>query len=122
MDIIVSGRHVSITEEMKSYVGAKIQPMLEGKPLKITGVRAVLNVEKNRFIAEVIVRVKNHEFESDVESFDMFESIDAVTEKLEKQITRYVDKAQDHHKRSKATPVVDEAIEELDAELAIYDE
>lgn len=124
MDVIISGRHVSVSEKIKDYVGAKIDAVLEGKPLKVSSARVILGLEKTRYSVEIIVRIKNSEFESIVESFDLFESIDAAAEKIEKQVKKYVDKAQDHHKRpsSKAISTADEDLEEIDAELAVYDE
>lgn len=98
MEIIVSGRHVTVSDEMKEYVKQKLDAVLEGRPLKISSVRVILDVQKNRHKAEVIVHIKHHNLEADAETYDMYESIDAMVEKIEVQIFRYLDKVQDHHK------------------------
>lgn len=124
MDVIISARHNSVSGKVKEYIGAKIDALLEGKPLKVSSTRVILDLEKKRHIAEIIVRIKHNEFESVVESEDLYESIDLASEKIDKQMKRYIDKSQDHHKRPspKAIKSVNKNIEEIDAELAIFDE
>lgn len=97
MSIIISGRHVSVSEEMKSYTESKIQPFLHDR-YKISSVRVILEIEKNRHKAEIIVHAKNCEFEADCETLDMYESIDLAVAKVGKQISKHFDKKQDHHK------------------------
>ena len=98
MTIIVSGRHVDVTDSMKEYAESKLNSILEDKH-KISSARIVLNLEKTRHLAEVIVHGKGLDIEADSESYDMYESIDAVMKKIERQLERYFDKKQDHHKR-----------------------
>ena len=106
MSIIVSGRHVEVTESMKEYAESKLNAILEDKH-KISSARIVLNLEKARHLAEVIVHGKGLNIEADSESYDMYESIDTVMGKIERQIDRYFDKKQDHHKTGHgATSVV----------------
>ncbi len=106
MSIIVSGRHVEVTESMKEYAESKLSAILEDKH-KISSARIVLNLEKDRHFAEVIVHGKGLNIEADSESYDMHESIDTVMGKIERQIDRYFDKKQDHHKTGhRAAPAV----------------
>lgn len=115
MDIIVSGRHVTVSDEMKEYVKQKLETILDGRPLKITTVRVILDIQKNRHKAEVIVHIKHHDLEADAETYDMYESIDAMVEKIEVQILRYLDKAQDHHKAGRtARKIPKDEIPEFD--------
>ena len=88
---------------------------------KISSARIVLNLEKTRHLAEVIVHGKGLDIEADSESYDMYESIDAAMGKIERQLERYFDKKQDHHKggiRSLPT-IIDDDDEDEDFE---YDE
>ena len=119
MSIIVSGRHVEVTDSMKEYAENKLNSILEDKH-KISSARVVLNLEKTRHIAEVIVHGKGLNIEADSESYDMYESIDTVMGKIERQIERYFDKKQDHHKggiRSLSTVIDDDGDEDFE-----YDE
>lgn len=97
MEVVISGRHFTVTSEMKEYIEAKIRDMVEGRPLKVSSVRVVLELEKTRHKAEVIINIKHHVIEADVETYDMYESVDKALAKAETQVRRYLDKVQDHH-------------------------
>lgn len=105
MEIIVSGRHLSVTEAVKNYAKEKLEAILSPYH-KIGNVRIVLDVQKTRCKAEVIVHGKNLDVEADAESYDMHESIDAAVAKIDHQISKYFDKIQDHHKQAKHTEKV----------------
>lgn len=108
MTIMVSGRHVSVTDEMKEYAEGKLKAILEDKH-KITNVKIVLDLQKTRHKAEIIVHGKNLNIEADSESYDMYESIDNAMNKIDRQISKYFDKKQDHHKAAHVNiPVVNE--------------
>ena len=100
MEIIVSGRHLSVTEAVKNYAKEKLEAILAPYH-KIGNVRIVLDVQKTRCKAEVIVHGKNLDVEADAESYDMLESIDAAIAKIDHQVSKYFDKIQDHHKQAK---------------------
>ena len=97
MTIMVSGRHVSVTDAMKEHAESKLKAILEGRH-KITRANIVLDLQKTRHKAEVIVHGKNLNIEASNESYDMYESIDVAMGKIERQISRYFDKKQNHHK------------------------
>lgn len=105
MTIMVSGRHVSVTDEMKDYAESKLKAILEDKH-KITNVKIVLDLQKTRHKAEIIVHGKNLNIEADSESYDMYESIDDALGKIDRQISKYFDKKQDHHKTQRELPVL----------------
>ena len=114
MSIIVSGRHVDVTEAMKEYAENKLGAVLEDKH-KISSARIVLNLEKSRHIVEIIVHGKGMHIEAGAESYDMYESIDEAVSKVERQIEKHFDKKQDHHKSSHASiPVPDEEEDIID--------
>jgi len=114
MTIMVSGRHVSVTDAMKDYAESKLIAVLEDRH-KITNAKIVLDLQKTRHKAEIIVHGKNLNVEADSESYDMYESIDHAIGKIDRQISRYFDKKQDHHKAGHAPmPIVDKDDEEND--------
>ena len=111
MSVIVSIRNGNISDTLKLYAENKAEAIVSGYP-KITSVRVILDCQKSRYIAEILVRGKNLNIEADYESFDMYDSIDAVIEKTKTQLRRHLDKVQDHYKPSKLTPIVKEKTEE----------
>lgn len=100
--IIISGRHLTVTEAMKQHVEDKLNPVIESAPnLKISSVRVVLELEKTRCKAEIIVNMKHHDMEAVSETYDMYQSIDMSVEKIDSQIRKLQDKVHDHHRGCK---------------------
>lgn len=118
MEIIVSGRHLEVEKETKKYVEEKLASALDFKSLKITSARVILDMQKNRFKAEIIVNMKQLSVEADAETYDLYESIDTAVEKIGKQVKRYMDKKQDHHKK----PSMRETVKALQLDLKKGDE
>ena len=115
MQIIIAGRHFTVSEALKEDINVRLKAILDNIRLKITTVRVILDVEKNtRCKAEVIVSLKNSFIEADVTTRDMYESIDSVMDKIEIQVRKYLDKKQQHHGEPsiKDIPVAEEAEEE----------
>jgi len=119
MEIVVSNRHKPVSNEMKEEVAAKVQSLLEHKTLKVISVKIVLDNQRNgRNKAEILVNAKGVDFESDIESFDMNESIEKVVTAINKQIEHYLDKKQDHHKHRESIRDVVPATEEDEEDKA----
>ena len=123
MQIIISGRHFSVSEALKTDINERLTTILSNIRLKISKVRVVLDVEHiNRCTAEVIVSLKHSLIEADVTTRDMYESIDAVMDKVEIQVRKYLDKKQQHHGDAslRDIPLIDDSAEEANNEA--YDE
>lgn len=123
MQIIISGRHFSVSEAIKTDINERLGAILSNIRLKISRVQVILDVEHtNRCTAEVIVSFKHSLIEADVTTRDMYESIDAVMDKVEIQVRKYLDKKQNHHgdPSLRDIPVVDDSTEEENDEA--YDE
>lgn len=98
MQIIIAGRHFTVSDSLKKEINERLEAMLTHVHLKISTVRVILDVEHtHRCKAEIIVSLKNSIMEADVTTRDMYESIDAVMDKIEIQVRKYLDKKQQHH-------------------------
>lgn len=97
MSVVVSVRNGNISETLKEYAENKASKLLDDYP-KITSIKIILDMQKTRSKAEVIVRAKGADVEADVETYDMYESIDSVVEKAHAQLKKAHDKIQNHHK------------------------
>jgi len=97
MSVVVSVRNGNISETLKKYAENKASKLLDDYP-KITSIKVILDMQKTRSKAEVIVRAKGVDVEADVETYDMYESIDSVVEKAHAQLKKQHDKIQNHHK------------------------
>ena len=98
MQIIIAGRHFTVSDSLKKEINERLETMLTHVHLKISTVRVVLDVEHtHRCKAEVIINMKHSVMEADVTTRDMYESIDTVMDKIEIQVRKYLDKKQHHH-------------------------
>ena len=107
MSIIISVRNGNISDTLKAYAEQKAQSIID-EYNKITSVRVILDTQKSRYSAEVILRGKNIEFESEFEGYDLYESVDTAVEKVSKQLRKHLDKIQDHNKPAKVGKKKDE--------------
>ena len=94
----VTGLHVSITEAIKSYAESKIEHIHLDYP-RIIEAQVILNVEKHRQSAEIILHCNNHiTIEASEECDDMYASIDGVIAKIARQMRKYKTKIMRAHR------------------------
>jgi putative sigma-54 modulation protein len=121
MDMVVKGRHMEVSPELRAYAEEKVGKV--GKILEsmIMSIEVELYHERNRSIdngqvAEVTVYTKGPVIRAREASTDMKAAIDLVTEKLETQARKLKGKLRDKHspKAAAAAPFegVDEEVEE----------
>ncbi len=96
MQINLSGHHVEITPALRSYVDEKLERIKRHFEQTIN-VRVVLGVEKLRQKAEAEVHVAGGNIYADAEDEDMYAAIDALIDKLDRQIRKHKEKLKDHH-------------------------
>jgi putative sigma-54 modulation protein len=101
--IQVTGRHVSVTEAMKEYCRRRLACLHLDYP-KIIEVQIILDVQKYRHTAEVILHCSNHiTLEASAESDDMYVSVDEVVDKIARQMRKYKTRLMRKHRPRKHT-------------------
>ena len=93
MQLTVSGKNLEITDALREYVEKKIGRLDRYLPA-ITDARVELTVEntraaKDRQVAQVTLRTKHAILRAEEASSDMFASIDAVVEKMQRQVDHF---------------------------------
>jgi putative sigma-54 modulation protein len=98
MQLDVTGHHVDLTESLREYVTSKLEK-IERHFDQVTDVHCILTVEKLRQKAEATVSVNGAKIYADATNEDMYAAIDALGDKLERQVRKYKEKLVDHHAR-----------------------
>jgi len=91
MNIIITGRHLELTSNLKKYAEGKLKKF--NKYLNnVAEATVTLSVEKYRHRAEVLLKANGLIIQAESVTGEMYSSIDDVTEKLERQLKKYKDK------------------------------
>lgn len=94
MQLNISGHHIDLTPALKEYVSGKFEK-LERHFDHISNCQVTLEVEKVRQMAEATVHVIGGELHAKAESDDMYAAIDALVDKLDRQILKHKEKSVD---------------------------
>lgn len=100
----VFGRHVSITDAMKNYAVEKVSK-IERFHSRILEVIITMDVRKFLHIVDITLKVDHTKIKSHYVGDNMYASIDLAVDKLQRQLSRYKSRIQDHH--AQARSVVD---------------
>ena len=116
MHIYVNGRNIEITDAIKAYVKEKIGKVANHYD-QIQGIDVVLSVIKNpsasgKHVAEVSCKLNSGEVIRSEESGEsMYESIDLLADKLDRQVKKFKDKSLGSDKSTIRNSEVPETVE-----------
>lgn len=95
MQIAVTGQQLDVTEALRQYCHEKI-----GRIQKhfdhLTTTNVVLQVQKTRHLAEATIHAKGATLHAAAEGTDMYAAIDALADKLDRQVIRHKEKKSSH--------------------------
>lgn len=96
MHIYVNGRNIEITDAIKAYVKEKIGKVTNHYD-QIQGIEVVLSVIKNpaasgKHVAEVTCKLNSGSIHCQESGDSMYESIDLLAAKLDRQVKKHKDK------------------------------
>jgi len=97
MQINLSGHHVDISPALRDYVTARLGK-LERHFDHVTNAHVVLTVEKQAQKAEASIHVSGGRLFADAIDDDMYAAIDALADKLDRQIKRHKEKLTNHRR------------------------
>jgi putative sigma-54 modulation protein len=95
MQINITGHHVEVTPPLRAYVNEKLLRISRHFD-HVISINVVLNVEKHRNDAEATLHAAGKSLFANASDVDMYAAIDALVDKLDKQVKRYKDRLQDH--------------------------
>jgi putative sigma-54 modulation protein len=97
----VTGRHLQITDAINDHVTRRIEGLHLDYP-KIIEAHVILEVEKYRHSAEVVLVCSNHiTIEACEETHDMYLAIDSVVDKVGRQMRKYKTRLMRKHRPRK---------------------
>lgn len=101
-----TGRHIEVTPALKSHVENhfdKIKHLFNGNSTKA---HVIIEVERGRHRAEIIVKWRDHVLAANSTVSDMYNSLSKTISKLEKQALKLKNKVIDkHHKAKRAATI-----------------
>jgi len=95
MQIQLSGHHLDITPTLRDYVHGKLA-RLERHAGHVGHVHVVLSVEKLRRRAEATVQLNPGTVFADAEDEDLYAAIDALVDKLDRQVKKLKERSANH--------------------------
>ena len=100
MKITTTARHYDLTPALKEYAESKVEHLTTFFE-NLSSAHIVFALEKYRHFVEVTIHSNGHDFVAHDTSDDMYASVDAVAEKLERQVLKHKGKLFDKKKAPK---------------------
>ena len=104
MQINLDGHHVDITPALRGYVNSKFSK-LERHFDQVSSVHVVLSVEKMVQKAEANIHVSGGDLFADAKAENMYAAIDALIDKLDRQIIKHKEKQSNYHRHGGSSKI-----------------
>ena len=95
MQVSVTGHHVEVTDSLRNHVEEKIAKLKRHFD-NVTDVHVILTVEKLEQKAEATVQISGAKLFADDVQEDMYQAIDNMIDKLDRQIIKHKEKKGSH--------------------------
>ncbi len=92
MQATISGHHVEITDALREVINNKLEK-LERHFDQISSINVILNVEKQRQMAEATIHIAGADLVANATHDDMYTAIDQLTDKLDRQLIKHKEKS-----------------------------
>lgn len=107
MNLTITGIHLEVTPSLREYIETKLERITRHVD-NVTSVAVTLSVEKLEQKAGVDLHLKGKVIHVEASSSDMYATLDALTDKLDRAVLKHKEKLTDHHPADRA-PATDEA-------------
>ncbi|RTZ67407.1 MAG: ribosome-associated translation inhibitor RaiA [Aquificaceae bacterium] len=101
MQLNITGRHIEVTAALHDYVQEKFSRISRHFD-QVLNIEVILEVQKLEHKAEATLHVSGNHIFADATSDDMYAAIDALTDKLDRQLLKHKEKIKDHRNREGA--------------------
>ncbi|MDR0380141.1 MAG: ribosome-associated translation inhibitor RaiA [Candidatus Accumulibacter sp.] len=100
MNLQINGHHLEVTPALREYMTGKLDRVTRHFD-HVIDVSAILSVDKLEQKAEVTVRLPGKDVFVESSGEDLYAAIDVLADKLDRQVQKYKQKLQDHHRGEK---------------------
>lgn len=102
MRIDISGHQIDVTQALRDYVENKLSK-LERHADNLLDVHVILSVDKLEQKAEATLNAAGRTLHAEAVSADMYAAIDALTDKLDRQVVKQKEKLTHRHRGGDAS-------------------
>ena len=95
MNLNITGHHLEVTPALREYVTTKLDRVIRHFD-HVTATHVILSVQKLKQKAEVTVHVRGKDIYVENEDDDLYAAIDAMVDKLDRQVVKHKEKSADH--------------------------
>ena len=95
MNLTITGHHIEVTPAIRDYTTNKLDRVIRHFD-HVTSVNVILSVEKLRQKAEVTLHVRGKDIFSEAEDESLYASMDALADKLDRQVLKHKEKKTEH--------------------------
>ncbi|MDR3214159.1 MAG: ribosome-associated translation inhibitor RaiA [Azoarcus sp.] len=96
MNLNITGHHVEVTEAIRTYAADKLDRVVRRFD-NVTSVNVILSIDKLNQKAEATVHVRGKDIHVESDDADLYAAIDALADKLDRQIQKYKQKSAEHN-------------------------
>lgn len=95
MNLSITGHHLEVTAPLRDYVTQKLERITRHFD-KVIDVKVLLSVDKLVQKAEINIHVRGKDIFAEATDEDMYAAIDALVDKLDRQVLKHKEKQNDH--------------------------
>ncbi|MDR1063582.1 MAG: ribosome-associated translation inhibitor RaiA [Azoarcus sp.] len=96
MNLNITGHHVEVTEAIRGYTAEKLDRVVRHFD-NVTSVNVILSINKLNQRAEATVHVRGKDIHVESVDTDLYAAIDALADKLDRQLQKYKQKSAEHN-------------------------
>ena len=105
MNLKINSRHVEVTPAMRTHLEAGLAKIRKhfDHVIDASAFLVVDNAKEKdlRQSAEITIHLKGKELFAEAHHQDLYQAMDAVVDKLDRQLLKHKERIQDHHNRNK---------------------
>jgi len=96
MNLIITGKHIEITNALREYIKNKFIKIMNHFD-HVIDAKFTLSVEKLNNIVDATIHLPHLDINARSIDLDMYQAIDSVINKIDRQVLKYKEKYKDHH-------------------------